>query len=528
MNNKSHGFMYLMKKHSHYLISFLCGLSLVFAYAPFSCWWLAFVVLPFWFHTLVKSNNVAQCAKLGFSFALGWFGSGISWVHVSIDQFGGLPLWASLLLMLLLCAYLSLFSAFACYVAARFFNVNKSSNIVFTLWLLPACWLIAEYARGHFLTGFPWLSLGYTQLNGPLAYWAPLVGEVGITYLLLGISIALYYLCTCVYKKSLLVGLLSVCILTWILSLQTWVTPNGKSINIALVQGNMAQETKWAPDQEWPTMLSYLDLTRVNYDADIIVWPESAIPAIESASHVQEYLDMANKSAHLNNSAIITGIINYDYTRGEYYNALIVLGDDDEEVQAGGYFYNNPNRYYKNHLLPIGEFVPFQNWLRHIAPFFNLPMSSFSRGDYIQQNLLAKGIHILPLICFEIAFPEQLSANFTHDTDILLTVSNDAWFGDSHGPHQHLEIAQMRALEFGRPLIRATNTGITAIANHQGKITTIAPQFEQVVIKSDVKLVSGITPYAKWGQIPMWVITLLNLLSGYFYYRCYKNRKLKI
>ena len=162
--------------------------------------------------------------------------------------------------------------------------------------------------------------------------------------------------------------------------------------------------------------------------------------------------------------------------------------------------------------MPIGEFVPFADLLRPLAPFFNLPMSSFSRGDYVQENLIANGLHLLPLICFEVAFAEQLSANFTEQTDLLLTVSNDAWFGDSHGPHQHLDIVRMRALEFGRPFLRATNNGITAVIDHQGNIVKQIPQFEQAVLKAQVSLVTGFTPYARYTRIIDFAIPLSLLL----------------
>ena len=178
---------------------------------------------------------------------------------------------------------------------------------------------------------------------------------------------------------------------------------------------------------------------------------------------------------------------------------------DDEQ----GYYYNNSNRYYKSHLLPIGEFVPFQELLRPLAPFFNLPMSSFTAGNYVQPNLVANNLHILPLNCFEIAFPSQLAANFTDKTDMILTVSNDAWFGDSHGPHQHFEIARMRAMEFGRPLIRATNNGVTGIIDHLGKVTAIAPQFEEVVLRGTVEFVTGDTPYSQWPNLILWLMILL-------------------
>lgn len=423
-----------------------------------------------------------------------------------------MPLIASLFLMLLLCLYLALFAGLAGYITAKLsscISKKNEQNFSLSLWFFPSVWLLCEFLRSWVLTGFPWLSLGYGQIDGPLAALAPVIGEVGITFCLLLFCIAIAQLIQKQQIKRSLCIVVTCSALSVYLSQVTWVKPTGNIIKTALVQGNIKQSIKWEPEEQWPTMLKYLDLSRINYDADLIVWPESAIPAIEVMSTTQEFLDMADRSASMNNTAIITGIINYNFESKEYFNSLIVLGKTDKAQAEGSYFYNNSNRYYKNHLLPIGEFVPFGDLLRPLAPFFNLPMSSFSRGDYQQQNLLANGLHILPLICFEIAFPDQLAANFSESSNILLTVSNDAWFGDSHGPHQHMEIARMRALEFGRPLLRSTNNGVTAITDHLGNITHQLPQFEESVLKADIKLVSGRTPYSLYGSYPIWAVALL-------------------
>jgi apolipoprotein N-acyltransferase len=490
--------------------SFFSGLSLVLAYAPFSLWWLPFIVLPLWLSKIQgESANVAT--KQGLIFAFGLFTSGISWVHVAIDQFGGLPLVISLLLMLFLCLYLAIYSALACYLSVKFSTDKK-----FNLWLFSAFWLLCEYLRSILLTGFPWLSLGYSQIDSPLAVFAPLIGETGITFIILIISISIVQIVKKNHIKINLSLLTFIVLSTFLLQKATWITLSGKTIKTALVQANIQQELKWAPDKKRPTMLKHLDLTRINYDAELIIWPESAITMPEPLA--QEFLDMANRSAALNNAAIITGIQNYNFESKEYFNALIVLGKKHHTDTEGSYTYNTKNRYYKHHLLPIGEFVPFGDLLRPLAPLFNLPMSSFSRGDYVQNNLIAQGLDILPLICFEIAFPRQLAANLTNETDILLTVSNDSWFGDSHGPHQHLDMARMRALEFGRPLLRSTNNGITATIDHLGKVIAVIPQFEEAVLKADVQLVNGVTPYSQWGQFIQWLFPLL-IFIPYFLFR---------
>jgi apolipoprotein N-acyltransferase len=501
------------------ILSFFLGLALVFCYAPFSYYWLMAILLPAWLCT-IQGKSAKAAAKQGFIFAFGWFSAGISWVHVSIDQFGGLPLAVSILLMILLCLYLALFLALACYVSARFSPHNKLN-----LWLLLPFWLFSEFLRGVLLTGFPWLTIGYSQIDGPLAAFAPILGEKGISALVIIISIAIVSVIK-QQKRSLNIALLcSIAVVSLLLQNTSWVKPTGKTVKTVMVQGNIKQELKWAPELTWPTMLKYLDLTRQHYPADIIIWPESAITAVEPSTQAQDFLEIAQSSALLNNSAIISGIIDYNVNSRNYYNNLVVLGQQSPEDEQGSYQYNNENRYAKHHLLPIGEFVPFADWLRPLAPFFNLPMSSFSRGDYVQPNLIANGYHLLPLICFEVAFAEQLSANFSDQTDLLLTVSNDAWFGDSHGPHQHLEIVRMRALEFGRPFLRATNNGITAVVDHQGNILKQIPQFEQAVLATQVPLVKGITPYARYTRVIDFAIPLLLLLFTFLYQRRHKLRE---
>jgi apolipoprotein N-acyltransferase len=500
-------------------IVFLLGMLLVFSYAPFSYWPLT-LFIPAIVFSFIEGASSKKSASILFIFAFGWFCTGISWVHVSIDQFGGLPLIFSLALMLLLCLYLALFSGLAGYLTAQL-SRHKELNLLF----FPPLWLLCEYFRSVFLTGFPWLSLGYSQVDSPLANFAPIIGEIGITALILYINIAIYnivkYAIQFCKNKRLLdksefsgfllnsAFLVILVIVSSFLSKKSWTSEQDKLIKVAIIQGNIEQSLKWKPELEWPTMLKYLDLTRVNNDADLIVWPESAVPALEPAS--QDYLSTVNRSALFNNSAIITGIQNYDQQSKKYYNGLIVLGKRYEDDELG-YYYESRNRYYKNHLLPIGEFVPFQSLLRPIAPLFNLPMSSFSPGAYQQENLKANGLSILPLICFEIAFPHQLAANFTNHTDIILTVSNDAWFGDSHGPHQHMDIARMRAIEFGRPVIRSTNNGVTAVVGSKGEVLAMIPQFEEAVLRTELPLVTGETPYSHGPRIILFLMILVPFL----------------
>ncbi|GAB60411.1 apolipoprotein N-acyltransferase [Rheinheimera nanhaiensis] len=490
------------------------------AFAPYTLWWLPLCTLallagilnrPATANNTAASVSAGRAALMGFSFGLGWFGVGISWVHVSIDQFGGLPLAGSLALMALLVAYLALFPALACWLYA------KLSTHALSGWLKPlllaACWTLAEWLRSVLLTGFPWLSLGYSQTSFGLGHLAPLIGETGISFLLVFSAAALAQLFISGPRWPRIVPALFAAAL-FVLSpqLSRWQGwhYSEQQLSVLLVQGNIKQELRWVPEQEQPTMLKYMDLTRPHFHTDLVIWPEAAIPRLEPLA--EDYLDNLNRAALYANTAVISGILDYNFKTQQAWNNLIVLGKRYRDSTDGDYFYGHGNRYSKHHLLPIGEFVPFESLLRQLAPIFDLPMSSFSRGSYVQPNLIANGYHLLPAICFEIAFPDQIAANMTADTQLLLTVSNDAWFGDSIGPHQHLQIAQMRAREFGRPVLRATNNGITATINANGDITARAPQFSQTVLQDTVQLTVGQTPYARFANTPLVITCALILL----------------
>lgn len=496
------------------LISLVLGAGLTFSYAPFGAWYLAPLLLAgfFW---LLDNKGRSHAFVSGWSFGLGWFGAGISWVHVSIADFGGLPLAGSIGLMLLLCAYLALYPALASSLLVRFIRP--------AYWPLAIgfIWLFCEWLRSWMLTGFPWLSVGYSQLHGPLGGYLPLVGETGVSVLLVTLACSLGLLLPKRHFKSALIITAVLLISGYLLGKKQWTQATGQSIKLAMVQGNIQQSLRWVPEQDLPTMNLYRHLTDTHWDADLIIWPEAAIPKLEPLA--LRYLQELDETTASHQTALVTGIVNYNFETRDAFNNLIVLGSQDGQAE-GHYRYPHANRYAKHHLLPIGEFIPFEDWLRGIAPLFDLPMSSFSRGDYQQPNLQANGLHLAPAICFEIAFPAQIRANLHQDTDYILTVSNDAWFGHSHGPHQHLEIAQVRAREFGIPVLRATNNGITAVIGSQGQLLAELPQFQQGVLVSDVPRYSGQTPYGKFGDLWAWLLATLGLLLALWLPKRYSHK----
>lgn len=480
------------------------GALTTLAFAPYQLWPLA-LLSPLLLLALLYQQSARHALAIGYAWGLGQFATGISWVHVSIDNFGGMPKIASVFLMALLVGYLSVYSALWAWSLNRFFPRSNRSRYLLAA---PVLWLIFDWLRGWVMTGFPWLWLGYSQIDSPLANFAPLGGVELLTLLIMMCAGALMY---AIVHRAWSTIMLPLVIFATGYGLRNinWVTPNPDSkTTVALIQGNIPQELKWKPSQRWPTIMKYTDLSRENWDADIIVWPEAAIPAFEF--EIPSYLRNLDEAARLNHSAIVTGVVNMGQNK-KFYNSILSLGS----TPYGDYEYDPTERYHKHHLLPFGEFVPFERILRPLAPFFNLPMSSFSRGAFVQPNIVANGRHMAPALCYEIIFNEQVRQNVTDETDFILTLSNDAWFGRSIGPLQHMEIARMRALELGKPLIRSTNNGVTAVTDYKGNVLTQLPQFETGVLRAELESTSGQTPYRLVGSWPLYAWTLLSLIAGY-------------
>jgi len=286
----------------------------------------------------------------------------------------------------------------------------------------------------------------------------------------------------------------------WVLSLSLktheWTSPAGPPLSVAAIQGNIEQSMKWDPAQLDAQLALYRDMTFTSKRADLIIWPETAIPILKESA--EGYLSMLGKFAADRNSALITGVpIRQKGGRGEYryYNGITVVGQGD-------------GTYLKQKLVPFGEYVPLQDLLRGLITFFNLPMSDFARGPSDQALLQAKGYQIAPFICYEVVYPE-FAAGLSAQSELLLTVSNDTWFGTSIGPLQHLQMAQMRALEAGRWMIRATNNGVSGLINPFGKITATIPQFQKGVLYGDVVPMQDLTPYLRWRSWPLTILSIV-------------------
>lgn len=482
-------------------LTLAAGALITLTLAPFDLWPLTFVA-GIILYVALSQLSPRQAALRGWWFGLGMFASGTSWVYVSIHDYGAAPVPLAAFLTVLFVAGLALFLAFFGWLWARFFRQPIPS--LGDAFAFAALWVAIEAFRGWFLTGFPWLYLGYSQLQGPLAGLAPLGGVWLISFVLMLCSALLWILIKQTQPLTRLgaaILLISIGSVALALKNHSWTEPAGEPLSVTTIQGNIEQNLKWDPEQIEAQLLLYQSLTLNTVSSDLVIWPETAVPILKDQA--QGYLNSMDRIMSRQNSALITGLPLRQHDENgnlRYYNAITTLGDSQGE-------------YRKQKLVPFGEYVPLQDMLRGLIAFFDLPMSDFARGPNQQAPLNAKGYKLAPYICYEVVYPE-FATELAAQSDILLTISNDTWFGTSIGPMQHLQMAQMRALEAGRWMIRATNNGVSALIDPHGKITATVPQFQQAVLRGSVIPMQGLTPYLRWQSWPLILLCVLCLIPA--------------
>lgn len=475
------------------LIALFAGLMYPFGFAPYDLWPLVPVSIALFFWSL-RDSTPRSAALTGLIYGLALFGYGVSWLYVSVHIYGYTDAWLAVLLTGLFCTVLALFFAALGYLSAR---LNHS------LLAFAGLWLLLDWVRSWLLTGFPWLYPGYAMIDTPLAGLAAVGGIWLVSLTTVITSLALYAVVISIREISIrraAMPIVIVAALSWLIAIPInptlWVqAKTDKPIPVALLQGNIPQDIKWLTTQQKATQNIYAELTTQVTQPALVIWPEAAVT--EFYQDALPFLEEQGQLVADQGGALVSGVPwRVNLMRGyQYHNSIAVL--------SGG-----QGVYHKQKLVPFGEYVPLQGLLRGIIPFLDLPMSSFTRGSPTQDNLVAAGMIISPFICYEALYPE-LVARRSHGADLMLTVSNDAWFGTSNGPLQHFQMTRMRALETGRWFIRGTNNGVTAVINPFGQVHARAPQFERTLLQSSVFPVSGTTPYMHTGGWPIWLLSLL-------------------
>jgi apolipoprotein N-acyltransferase len=486
-------------------LAFAGGAVMVLSFAPFGLYPFAVLALAL-FYQAVHRQRPRTAFGLGWLFGLGLFGFGVFWIRISLNEFGNMSAPVANSLMLVFVALMAVFCGVAGWSIQRLQPSDGRPLWVGPLLVLPSVWMLLEWVRGWLFTGFPWLLAGNGQINAlpvlgaPLAGLAPVLGVHGMG-LAVAVSAGLLWggvRWRAGARRAALVALALLWLGSALLGRIEWTRPDGEPLSATVVQGNVEQSIKWESDGLLPTLQIYLELTREHLGNDLIVWPETAIP--DFLHQVQQSLiEPLSETARESGSEIVIGVPIMESIE-RYYNGLISIGSVDD-------------RYYKRHLVPFGEFLPLKTQLRPLIDWFEVPMSDFSRGS-AERPLLQVGEHAVGVsICYEDVFPEQVRQALP-DAAYLINVSNDAWFGDSLAPHQHLEFARLRALENGRPLVRATNSGISAIIDHRGALIGSIPSFVRDTRTAEIQPRAGMTPFSRFGNRPTLLVAAAMLITA--------------
>ena len=469
------------------LLALAAGVLTTLTASPFELWWLGPVAVGL-IYLGVHALTPGQAALRGWCYGLGLFGSGASWVYVSIHDYGytGVPL--AVFLTALFVASMALFLAVTLWLYRRLCGPRLA------FLSFAGAWVLGEWLRTWLFTGFPWLLLGSAHVDSPLAAWAP-IGGVYLLSLITALTGTL--LVEFLARRWWVVAPVAVLWLAPLALPTQWSQPTGEPLRVALLQGNLDQLIKWTPEGQREAANIYSELTRAQPDdLDLIVWPEAALPMFEDQARPILERVQSNLAP---GTALLTGILQRDI-EGNYFNSVIGLGEVEGE-------------YRKEHLVPFGEYLPLESLLAGTIAFFDLPMPAMTPGPSDQTPIRVAGTTIGNAICYEIIYAD-LVAERARDSELLLTVSNDTWFGASIGPLQHLQMARLRALENGRYLMRATSNGVTVIVDSRGRITARAPQFEVASITGEVVPMRGLTPFTRTGSWPAWLLAALLVLPG--------------
>jgi len=477
-----------------FTIALLAGCLVPFSFAPFNVWPLGILALTI-FALLINNQSAKNVWWRSWWFGVGMYAVGVSWIYVSISGFGGAPAPLAAFLVVIFVFFMAAFFSLPFYAFGRWFSRHPLSLLI----AFPACWLISEWLRTWLLTGFPWLFIGYADLTNWLSGWAPVVGVMGLSLLsAFTAGFFAHIISRPTISRSLItssIAVIGIWVAGFFLQDIEWTKVASSPTSIAIVQPNINQEDKWQTDFRDITLDVLRTKTEPLWGHKIIIWPEAAITRLYSDA--LPFLNEVNRKAADSESGLITGIIFDDQDKDIYYNSVVTFG------KAIGI-------HHKRRLVPFGEYVPIEA-LRNLIEFFNLPTSIISLGPEEQHGLKVDDLMIAPSICYEVAFPDLIAKNAV-DSQLLISVSNLGWFGDSLGRHQFMQMAQMRALETRHYYAYSTNNGPSAIFDRNGRITAQTKAFEQTSLSSEILATDGATPFMHYGSLPVVILSLISLV----------------
>ena len=486
--------MILTAKYQNFLLAFALGALSVLGFAPFYIFPIPIFAIAGLCYFWAKVSTPAGAWLLGFSYGLGLYCVGIYWIYISLHDFGGMPWWFAGFSTFCLCAFMALFVGLVGYFGKKLGTKNMD-----WLWLsVPVLWGLSDWIRSWIFTGFPWLTMGYSQVpQSPLAGYMPLVGVYGVSVITVFVAALVGYwlansLQSPIWKRNSVAALTLIVVGGFILKAVEWTTPIGAPTKVALIQGNIAQDTKWSPESAQSTINQYLDMAKAS-TAKLIILPETALPVL--SSQLDPSITVAlTAHAKQNNGDIIVGMVEYNEATSnapsEYFNSALSFGSAPTQV------------YSKNHLVPFGEFIPLKQVFGWIyRDYLHMPLSDLSRGGVNQKPMRLVNQKVAVNICYEDVFGEEIIRQLPAAT-LLINISNDAWYGQSYAAYQHMQFSQARALETGRMMLRATNTGATAAIDNHGYVLAHLPHFTKATLNVMAQGYTGSTPYIVWGNWP--------------------------
>lgn len=486
------------------IIALLAGAALPLAFAPYGWWWVA-LLSPAVLYGLLQERTPRQAFWIGEAYGIGLWCVGAFWLYTSIHTYGDTPAPIALLMIGFVGVAMGLFHGVMAWAYRRFLPATPLT--------FAPIWVVFEWLKTWLFTGFPWLFVGYGFTGKGLDGVAPVAGVFAVSFVVILLATAAVEVLR--GRRFWLIPIVAVLALALSLDQVRWTTPKATApLSVSLIQGNIPQDLKWLTEYRIRTLEIYADLSSSEWGRDLVVWPESSIPMFQTEA--KPFIDQVELMAAATNSAWVTGIPweateAYDPQKHDYapfYNSIMARGD-----QADGL-------YHKQRLVPFGEYIPLEGTLYWVLPNLkrNMEILSFSAGTDQQAPLQVKGHALAAAICYEVAYPNLTRKN-ARGSDFLVTLSNDAWFGTSDGPLQHLQMVQMRAKETGRWFIRATNTGVTAFIDDRGQIVSRTAQFKPAVLRGDLPAMQGETPYMRWGDWPILGLSALLMLLGLYFKR---------